>query len=157
MIVIGVDPGVTGAIAVHSAGSLDLVMDMPVLGGRTDGGALADILGAYHHDEVAIYLEDTHAMPKNGSIASYSLGFNSGVIVGVVQSLSHPLHRVRPAIWKRKMGVTTMDKNAIRGLVREIYPAHAKDFERVKDHNRAEAVLISRYGVASQLMEANAR
>ena len=54
------------------------------------------------------------------------------------------------------MSVTNLDKNAIRGVVRELYPAHADTFQRVMDHNRAEAVLISRYGVAHQLQEANA-
>ena len=94
-------------------------------------------------------------MPKNGSIASFSLGLNTGIIIGVVQSLSHPLVRVRPTVWKQKMGVSRLDKNGVRGIVRELYPAHADRFKRVMDHNRAEAVLISRYGVANELQEAN--
>jgi len=152
--VIGIDPGVTGAYAIHERGTLAFVGDLPVLEGRVDGASLAVILREY--DDPVVYLENTQAMPKNGSIASYSLGLNTGIIIGVVQSLSHPLVRVRPAEWKRKMGVTNRDKNGIRGLVREIYPAWADCFARVKDHNRAEAVLISRYGVAHQLQEANA-
>lgn len=156
MICIGIDPGVTGAWAVHTAGTLSFVDDLPVLGGRIDGAALADLLGAYDPDVTCVYLEDTHAMPKNGSIASFSLGLNTGIIIGVVQTLSHPLFRVRPVVWKRKMSVNALDKNAIRGVVRELYPTHADRFARVKDHNRAEAVLISRYGVAQQLQEAHA-
>jgi crossover junction endodeoxyribonuclease RuvC len=156
VIVIGIDPGVTGAYAVHDGGRLTFVEDLPVLGGRIDGGSLAHILRAYHPDVTTIYLEDTQAMPKNGSIASFSLGLNTGIIVGVVQSLRHPLIRVRPAAWKRKLSVTHTDKNATRGIVRELYPDFAARFERVKDHNRADAVLISRYGVAQQLQEANA-
>jgi hypothetical protein len=54
------------------------------------------------------------------------------------------------------MSVNALDKNAIRGIVRELYPDWEARFARVKDHNRAEAVLISRYGVAHQLQEANA-
>ena len=156
MIIIGIDPGVTGAYAVHNGGSLSFVEDLPVLNGRIDGGSLADLLAAYDPEITTVYLEDTHAMPKNGSIASYSLGLNTGVIIGVVQSLRHPLVRVRPHAWKQKMGVTKIDKNGIRGIVRELYPAHAERFKRVMDHNRAEAVLISRYGVAHQLQEVNA-
>ena len=155
MNVIGIDPGVTGAWAVHENGLLDILADLPVLGGRIDGGALAHELKAFHPDHTVIYLEDTHAMPKNGSIASFSLGLNTGIIIGVVQSLRHPLVRVRPATWKSKMSVSRLDKNAIRGVVRELYPAYADRFARVKDHNRAEAVLISRYGVAHQLQEEN--
>ena len=95
-------------------------------------------------------------MPKNGVIATFSLGINSGIIIGVIQSMRHPFVRVRPQTWKSKMSVSRKDKNAIRGIVRELYPEHANLFHRVKDHNRAEAVLISRYGVAAQLQEANA-
>jgi hypothetical protein len=152
--VIGIDPGVTGAWAAHERGVLRFIQDLPVLDGRIDGAALAETLRQF--DEAVVYLENTQPMPKNGSIASYSLGLNTGIIVGVVQSLSHPLVRVRPAAWKKKMAVTKLDKNGIRGIAREIYPQWADSFRRVMDHNRAEAVLISRYGVADQLQEANA-
>jgi len=148
----GIDPGVTGALAIHRAGRLVDIIDLPVLGGRVDGRELHEMLSG---EELLVFLEDTHAMPKNGSIASFSLGLNTGIIIGVVESLSHPLVRVRPAAWKKKMSVTRQDKNALRGVVRELYPDFADYFTRVKDHNRAEAVLISRYGVAMNLQEAN--
>ena len=153
MRIVGIDPGTTGALAMHDAGVLVKVFDLPVFDGRTDGAGLSDLLRELGPD--AVYLENTQAMPKNGSIASYSLGLNTGIVVGVVQALSYPLIRVRPAEWKRKMGVTKMDKNAIRGVVREIYAPQAPLFARVKDHNRAEAVLISRYGVAVSLTGAS--
>ena len=54
------------------------------------------------------------------------------------------------------MAVMHKDKNALRGIVREIYPDFADHFKRVKDHNRSEAVLISRYGVMMSIQEANA-
>ena len=152
--VVGIDPGVTGALAVHYNGKLVDAIDMPVYDGRTDGTALADIFTDWAPD--VIYVEHTQPMPKNGSIASFSLGMNSGIIIGVTQSMRHPFVRVRPQAWKSKMSVSRKDKNAIRGIVRELYPEHAHLFRRVMDHNRAEAVLISRYGVAEQLQGAQA-
>lgn len=151
--IVGIDPGVTGALAMHDGGLLVKVFDLPAFDGRTDGAGLAEILQGLEPD--VVYLENTQAMPKNGSIASYSLGFNTGVIVGVVQSLRHPLIRVRPSVWKQKMGVARLDKNGVRGIVREIYPDQAPLFKRVMDHNRAEAVLISRYGVFNEITEAS--
>jgi hypothetical protein len=150
----GIDPGVTGALALHINGKLDAVEDMPVYDGRTDPSGLAEILNDWLPD--VVYIEQTQAMPKNGSIASFSLGMNSGIIIGVCGALSHPFVRVRPVTWKRKMSVLQKDKNGVRGIVREIYPEWADTFKRVKDHNRAEAVLISRYGVSEQLQQANA-
>ncbi len=158
MIIVGIDPGVTGAMAVFERGALIAVRDLPVLDGRIDGAELTDMFNDYAEpgdQDLTVYLENTQPMPKNGSIASFSLGLNTGIIVGVVQSLRHPLVRVRPATWKSKMSVTKLDKNGIRGIVREIYPLHADCFKRVMDHNRAEAVLIARYGCAHQLQEAN--
>jgi hypothetical protein len=151
--VAGIDPGVSGALALHDGGKLTAVEDMPVYDGRTDPVALTTILEVWQPD--VVYMEHTQPMPRNGNIASFSLGMNSGIIIGVVGSLQHPFVRVRPVAWKRKMSVLHMDKNAVRGTVREIYPEWADTFKRTKDHNRAEAVLISRYGVTTQLQEGN--
>ena len=153
MRIVGIDPGVTGALALHAGGRLMDVCDMPVYDGRTDPLGLHELLTTWEPD--VVYIEHTQPMPRNGNIASFSLGLNSGVIIGVVGSMRHPFVRVRPVAWKRKMSVLQKDKNAIRGIVREIYPEWADTFKRVKDHNRAEAVLISRYGVTTQLQEGN--
>ena len=154
MRVVGIDPGVTGAMAMHTDGRLTDIDDLPVYDGRTDGAGLAQLLGTLMPD--IVYLEHTQPMPRNGVIASFSLGMNSGIIIGVLGSMSYPFVRVRPVAWKQKMSVLHKDKNAVRGIVRELYPEHHAMFSRVKDHNRAEAVLISRYGVAAQLQERNA-
>jgi crossover junction endodeoxyribonuclease RuvC len=153
MRIVGIDPGITGALALHDGGRLTTLEDMPVFDSRVDGAGIKDILAAMNPD--AVFIENTHAMPRNGSIASFKLGLNTGIVIGVVQSLSHPLFRITPARWKSKMGVTRLDKNGIRGICREMYPDWASCFARVKDHNRAEAVLISRYGVGTMIERAN--
>lgn len=153
MKVIGIDPGVAGAIALHDKGKLTALQDMPVFDGRADGTALAAMLREMDPD--VVYLETSHAMPRNGTIASFSLGQNTGIVIGVVQALSHPLFRITPIRWKTKMGVKQLDKNGVRGIVREMYPDWSSCFSRVKDHNRAEAVLISRYGVATMIEREN--
>jgi Holliday junction resolvasome RuvABC endonuclease subunit len=151
--VVGVDPGITGAFALHVGGKLTALEDMPEHDTRVDGAAVAEILKAMAPD--CVYIENTQPMPRNGSIASFKLGLNTGIVIGVVQTLSHPLFRIRPTQWKSKMGVSRMDKNGVRGIVREMYPDWGSCFARVKDHNRAEAVLISRYGVAMMIQRAN--
>lgn len=153
MRVVGIDPGVAGAFALHEGGRLTALEDMPVFDTRVDGAAVTDLLRKWDPD--CVFIEDTHAMPRNGSISSFKLGLNTGIVIGVIQSLSHPLFRVRPSKWKAKMGVTRLDKNGIRGIVREMYPDWSSCFARVMDHNRAEAVLISRYGVATMIEREN--
>ena len=144
--IVGIDPGVTGALACFAEGELVDVMDMPVNDSRADGNFLAKTLGPETWDADTVYLEWTHPMPKNGSIASYSLGLNSGIVIGVVQALGIPLERVRPAEWKLKMGLRGKPKSASRGMATELFPHQAHLFRLVKHDGRAEAALIARYG-----------
>lgn len=151
MIVIGIDPGMTGALAVFGSGRLMQVHDMPTFDGRVDGIELSEIIDGAD----VIYLENTHPMPKNGSIASYKLGLNTGIVIGVIQSLGQPLIRIPSSTWKRYSGLLGKPKEAAIGLARELYPAMNDMLKRQRDHNRAEAVLIGRYGVYRQIQERN--
>ena len=153
MIVVGIDPGVTGALALFSGGKLEEIVDMPVFATRADGAELAQILERWWPDTV--YLEDVHAMPKNGSVATFKLGLNTGIVIGIVQAAHIPLRRVSPQVWKRATGVSGKPKDAARGLCTELYPQHASKFRRVSDDGRADAVLIGRYGVYDQIRETN--
>ena len=149
MRVIGIDPGMTGAIATFEHGRLVGVWDMPVLAGRVDGGALySQYIGG---DEAVIYMENTQPMPRNGNIASFKLGLNTGIAIGAIESLQHPLVRVPPGVWKRAAGLIGKPKDAARGLCIELYPLMAEQFRLVKHHGRADATLIGRYGVWQEI------
>ncbi|HEX5016009.1 MAG TPA: hypothetical protein VFX15_00310 [Actinomycetes bacterium] len=151
MIIVGIDPGITGALACFVGGVLHDTVDMPVFDTRVDGSAVCALFDTWEPD--VIYIEDVHAMPKNGSIASFKLGLNAGIVTGVIHALGISMRRVSPSVWKRSMGIR--DKNAARQLVAEVYPAHANKVALVKHHGRADAVLIGRYGVFDQVRERN--
>jgi len=152
-IIVGIDPGITGAIAVLEGGVLTRIADMPVYGGRVAGNEFADLLlGADPHH---VIIEDTHPMPKNGSIASFKLGLNTGICCGVTQALGLPLLRIRPIVWKRRNGLIAQPKDAARGLAQELWPDMAHYFRRVKDQGRADAALIARYGAFEMIKIAN--
>lgn len=139
--IVGVDPGVTGAIALMDArGYLFWVADMPVHDSRVDGAAVAELLDLT--DTVCV-VENTQPMPKNGSISSFKLGMATGVVLGCIQTLRHPLVRVRPQAWKKTMGLIGKDKDASRGLARELWPHMADEFKLKKHDGRAEAALIA--------------
>jgi hypothetical protein len=151
MILVGIDPGVTGALAIFIGGELDGVEDIPTFDGRIDGIEL----GALLQGADMVYLENTHPMPKNGSIASYKLGLNTGIIIGVAQALAIPLVRISVASWRNWNGLGKASKDASRGLARELYPHMRDELRLAKHHNRAEAILIGRYGVYRQIHERN--
>lgn len=145
--IIGVDPGVTGAIALmNGAGDLIQVWDMPVHDSRVDGAEVARIIGAGpdpSFQTLTCVVENTQPMPKNGSVPSFKLGLATGVVLGCIQTLRHPLVRVRPQDWKKTMGLIRKDKDASRGLARELWPHMADEFKLKKHDGRAEAALIA--------------
>ena len=148
------DPGITGGIALMDHGRLYEVFEMPVNAGRADGGQIAVILGNFVPDQVVV--ENTQAMPKNGSQASFSLGLNTGIILGVVQAMSHPLVRVRPQVWKKGMGLIGKPKDSSRQLAIELYPTFAPKFRtKVRGSGPAEAALMARWATAQAIYQAN--
>ena len=148
MRVCGIDPGMTGALAILGSAGV-AVTDMPVFNGRVDGMQIHKILEKMEPD--IVYIEDTQPMPKNGSIASFKLGLNTGVVLGVLHTENLPTIRVRPSQWKRKMGLIGKPKDAVRGVVCEIYPQMREKVRLVKHQGRADAIMIARYGLYDQI------
>lgn len=155
MRVVGIDPGLTGALAVLNGEGVAL-FDLPVSKGEVNGYALlGELVLAHDVDPIdAVFIEETHAMPQNGSKANFSQGFTMGAIITAVRSARLPMHRVAPSTWKAKMGLRGKDKSASRHLASELWPM--AEFKLVKHHNRAEAALIARYGLLHLIHQENA-
>jgi crossover junction endodeoxyribonuclease RuvC len=153
---LGCDPGLTGAIALlNENGSLHSVEDLPVMArsksGRVkneiDAAALARFIRPRAPDIKLAVVEQVGSMPGQGVASVFSMGHTAGCITGVLQALDIPLRLVPPAVWKRAAGISA-DKNLARSEAIRLYPSAPLD--RVKDHNRAEALLLARYAIFSQ-------
>lgn len=148
-IILGVDPGKSGAIAGLSLnGRLIGVDDMPVVGPIISPVLLdqlvhnyVDPLSTADHPGTAV-IEDVHAMPKQGVSSVFSFGRALGVVEGVVAGNDFAVQYVSPAKWKRQLGLTN-DKGISRRRAIELWPERADWFKRVKDDGRAEAALIA--------------
>ena len=155
-IFLGIDPGVSGAIAAIGPGGVR-VLDIPTQelpgNGRTQrivhGYALARLLRDLvpAEESCIAVLEDVHAMPSNvsGSGANTSLMHSKGVIEGVLSVLRMDVRPVGSQTWKRIYGLKSDKKQSLE-KARALYPAVADSLSRVMDHNRAEAVLLAHYG-----------
>lgn len=143
-LVIGVDPGMTGAIAiVDSYGVLVDIYDMPVLDGDISAQLVADLDGwRYDFLDCVAVIEDVHSMPKQGVASSFKFGRGKGVVEGVFAGAGLSLRYVSPAKWKRDLRLSK-DKGASRQLAVELWPSKVALFKRVKDDGRAEAALIA--------------
>ena len=137
--IIGIDPGVTGAVGF--LGAETVVWDMPP--------NPRDLFEQLHSaswltPNARAIVEQAQAMPKQGVSSTFKTGYGYGVIIGVLASLGIPYETVTPSVWKRAMGLQGKDKDASRSLARCYWPD--APLSRVKDHGRAEALLIAEYG-----------
>lgn len=151
MLILGIDPGYSGAIACldTEAGKLKAVADMPVTK-DPKGRAILDYLALFEllcppDETVHAILEYVAARPGQGAPATFRFGQGYGAIQMALAAHRIPTQLVTPAKWKKHFGLST-DKGVSRGLATQRFPAHAGEFKRVKDDGRAEAALIALYG-----------
>lgn len=148
--VIGIDPGISGAISVFSRfpSTLHDVIDMPTLevdSGKTkkrhiSAAGLRDILVCY--PEAHVIIEKVGAMPGQGVTSMFNFGRSAGIIEGVVAALCNPHTYVTPATWTKAVG-RAAGKDASRMRAMELFPDKAELFKRAKDDGRADAALIA--------------
>jgi crossover junction endodeoxyribonuclease RuvC len=152
MHIVGIDPGLTGAVAVLTTdGSLEGLYDVPTLTLRTSRGTrqeydvpgLVGLLAPYTGSQTHVVIEEAQAMPGQGTRSMFTIGLGMGIWLGVLAVLQLPYSRVRPQIWKKAFGLGK-DKKASRLKAMQLYPA--ADLRLRKHHGRAEAVLLARYG-----------
>jgi len=154
MIVLGVDPGISGGIAVIEDYKLVAVYDMPTVQvpykGKTknkiDGKLLYKCLDLYKPNVIAI--EDVHAMPKNGATSMFNFGYAAGVIYGAACGMKKycDVQFVRPQTWKKHFCLIGTSKDAARLKCIQLFP-HMKDkFKLKKSSGISDASLIGFYG-----------
>lgn len=156
MIVIGVDPGLTGAISFIDGRGSVVVEDIPTmpLGGngmvtrKVDGLALARLVRNHcpASEDAMVVCEAVRVMGgKNNAIQTQgSLMRTLGAVEAVFEVLRFSVLMVEPQTWKKHFGLKS-DKAASLEAARTLYPS-CQAITRKKDHNRAESLLLAHYG-----------
>ena len=164
MVVIGIDPGLTGALALMDHHGLQAVQDMPTMQralalgtvkNQVNAAAVTQLLKEWTREhsrnEILVVLE--HQRPihfpgakPQGSSSVFSLGHTTGILEGVVVALGFPHREVTPQTWKKALGLPggAKNKGVVRAKAQRLYPE--APLTRVMDHNRAEAIMIARWG-----------
>ena len=147
MLIYGIDPGFTGAIALYwpDTGKLE-VHDMPVMKnpkGKTiiNPHGVLDILANEGGKSLAV-IERVASRPGQGVVSVFSFGEGYGHLQMACAASKLPLQYVTPATWKKHFGLSR-DKGVSRSLTMQRFPDYASEFSRAKDDGRAEAVLIA--------------
>jgi len=154
MLTLGIDPGLSGALALLDAAGLpELVADLPIIRDKSlawiDGAALqSTILGALQGRTAVAFVERVSSMPGQGIASSFQFGVGFGSIIGVLQALHVRIEFVTPATWKRSYGLSK-DKHASLHKTRLMFPT--AELQLAKHDGRAEALLIADWGRRSLL------
>lgn len=152
--VVGIDPGLNGAIAFlnHDARELK-VFDMPVLAAGSTGKRMVDAQGVVRIFEGFpnirhIFIEQVGARPGQGVVSMFNFGVSCGVIAGVVASTKNPYTMVTPLKWKKAMAVPA-EKESAKLRANQLLPKFAEMWPMKKHDGRAEAALLALYGLGT--------
>ena len=159
MIIIGIDPGVSGGISILENKKVIEVFDMPtMIDGKknkrqVNGSQVTNIIkeNVHANKETIVVVEHVNAMPGQGVTSMFNFGQSFGVIKGVCAALSLPIYFVRPTKWKKHFNLIKTNKEAGRTKAIEVYPEISGKLSRKKDSNKADAILIARYFNDTQL------
>ena len=159
MIIIGIDPGISGAISIIENKKILEVYDTPtMIDGKKNkkqinSAQVTNIIKERLNSgkEVIVVVEQVNAMPGQGVTSMFNFGQSFGVIKGICAALSLPIYFVRPTKWKKHFNLIKTNKDASRTKIIEVYPEISSKLQRKKDSNRADAILIALYFNNTQL------
>ena len=153
MKIIGIDPGLSGAIAILENNKVISIFEMPVMSEgkknkrQLNSAQLVKLLkdNISENEDVSVIVEQVNAMPGQGVTSMFNFGQTFGAIKGVCAALGLPIFFVRPSKWKKHFELINSSKDASRTKVIEMYPAISPRLTKKKDVNKADAILIARY------------
>ena len=163
MRIIGIDPGLSGGIAILDDLKIFDLFDMPIMSEgkknkrQLNSALLVSLLkeNIKNNEEVAVVVEQVNAMPGQGVTSMFNFGQTFGAIKGICAALGLPIFFVRPSKWKKHFDLLNSSKDSSRTKVIEMYPALSNQLTKKKDVNKSDAILIARYFSETRLTEEN--
>ncbi len=155
MLIIGIDPGISGAICFFENGEVKEVIDMPSMAegkknkrqvnGPQIYNEISDKIKNIPKKNISVVVEQVSAMPGQGVTSMFNFGQSYGVIKGICSAMQLPIFYVRPAKWKKYFNLIKTEKDASRTRAIEIFPYISSKLSRKKDSNKADAILIASF------------
>ena len=155
MLIVGIDPGISGAICFFEDGQVKEIIDMPVMAdgkknkrqinGPQIYNEISKRVNNFQKKDIIVVIEQVSAMPGQGVTSMFNFGQSFGVLKGLCSAMQLSMYFVRPAKWKKYFGLIKTEKDASRTKVIEIFPYISSQLSRKKDSNKADAVLIASF------------
>ena len=155
MLIIGIDPGISGAICFMEKGRIIDVIDMPSMADgknnkkQVNGSQVFNEISSYTKhksiEDIKVIIERVSAMPGQGVTSMFNFGQSFGILKGVCSAMNLSMHFVRPVKWKKHFNLINSSKDASRTKAIEIFPYFSVNLSKKKDANKADAILIASY------------
>ena len=155
MLIIGIDPGISGSICFLQDGKIVDVVEMPTMtegkknkkqvNGSQIVNEISEKIKELDKSEIKVVIEQVSAMPGQGVTSMFNFGQSFGILKGICSAMQLPMYFVRPAKWKKYFNLINSEKDASRTRAIEIFPYFSGQLSRKKDSNKADAILIASF------------
>ena len=155
MLVIGIDPGISGSICFIEDGKILDAIEMPTM---ADGkknkrqvnssqifNEISKRIQKDSNQDIRVVIEQVSAMPGQGVTSMFNFGQSFGTLKGICSAMQLPMYFVRPAKWKKYFGLINSEKDASRTKAIEMFPYFSSKLSKKKDSNKADAILIASF------------
>jgi len=155
MLIIGIDPGISGSICFFKDGKILDVIEMPTMtegkknkrqvNGSQIYNEISKRLDKIESHQIKVIIEQVSAMPGQGVTSMFNFGQSFGILKGICSAMQLPIYFVRPAKWKKYFNLINSEKDASRTKAIEIFPYFSSNLSKKKDANKADAILIASF------------
>ena len=155
MLIIGIDPGISGSICFFQDGVIKDVVEMPTMiegkknkkqvNGSQIFNEISEKIKNLDKKNIKVVIEHVTAMPGQGVTSMFNFGQSFGIIKGICSAMQLSVYFVRPAKWKKYFNLINSEKDASRTRAIEIFPYYSSHLSRKKDSNKADAILIASF------------
>jgi crossover junction endodeoxyribonuclease RuvC len=155
MLIIGIDPGISGSICFFQDGKIMDVVEMPTMiegkknkkqvNGSQIFNEIVERIRNIDKKDIKVVIEQVSAMPGQGVTSMFNFGQSYGILKGICSAMQLSMYFVRPAKWKKYFNLINSEKDASRTRAIEIFPYYSTQLSRKKDNNKADAILIASF------------
>ena len=155
MLIIGIDPGISGSICFFEDGKITDVIEMPTMiegkknkkqvNGSQIYNEILKRINKFHKKDIRVIVEQVSAMPGQGVTSMFNFGQSYGILKGICSAMQLPIYFVRPTKWKKYYNLINSEKDASRTRAIEIFPYFSSQLSKKKDSNKADAILIASF------------
>ena len=155
MLIIGIDPGISGSICFLEDGKITDVIEMPTMtegkknkkqvNGSQIYNEILKRTNKFQKKDIRVIVEQVSAMPGQGVTSMFNFGQSFGILKGICAAMQLPIYFVRPAKWKKYFNLINSEKDASRTRAIEIFPYFSSQLSKKKDANKADAILIASF------------